>query len=285
LAQWATVAGAFARHWVWPDGATVAQGSALLAWRERLEVALLGLNHLADGTGLVHYDEHFVHSLLAPLLALALGALLLNIDSLVGWTLATWLLTGVVVAALTVPVVPSWVAMVTLIPAIGLAVAFTLDRLRLHLMTNAGTWTLQATVYLALGVVVAAGLFGWISFYNVAQRDSDLASALGRALREAQARPVVLVSANVPLEASLSAPAVTLLASARNDLAQLPTLDGRTWPPLAPDTRLLLAPGDRALQGAIEAAYPNYTLMVMRDLQANPLLYVYDLIDTATMPP
>lgn len=284
LSRWLSVPGSFAAHWVWPDGALVRQGSALLAWRERLEMAVLGLNHLPDATATLRYDDHFVHSLMAPLLALALGALFLNIDSLVGWTLTTWLVTMVVAAGLTVPVVPSWVAMVALLPAIGLTVAFALDRLRLHMMTNAGTWTLQATVYLALGVVVAVGFFGWIDFYHIAQSDSDLATAVGRALRDADDAPVVVVSANVPLEQQLSDPIVQFLAAQRSDLAQLPTVNARNWPPLAPGTRLLLAPGDSALQRAIEAAYPNASQSVLRDISANPLLYVYDLIDSASYP-
>jgi hypothetical protein len=284
LSKWFTTPGSFAAHWVWPDGTMVRQGSALLAWRERLAMTVLGLNHLGDATTTLRFDDHFVHSLLAPLLALALGALILNIDSLVGWTLATWLLVGVVAAGLTVPVVPSWVAMVTLLPAIGLAVAFVLDRLRLHIMANAGTWTLQATVYLALGLVVAAGFFGWIAFYNVAQRDSDLASSVGRAIREAGDRSVVMVSGNVALAQSLEDPIVRFLAADRGDLTQIPTVDARTWPPLTPGTRLLLAPGDSTLQLAMEAAYPNGVLTVMRDLHANPLLYVYDLVGTASYP-
>jgi hypothetical protein len=284
LSKWVTIPGSFVAHWVWLDGVMVRQGSALLAWRERLEMTILGLNHLPDATATLRYDEHFVHSLLAPLLALALGALFLNIDSLAGWTLATWLLTGIVAAGLTVPVVPSWVAMVVLLPAIGLAVAFALDRLRLHIMINAGTWTLQATVYLALGVVVAAGFFGWIDFYHVTQRDSDLASAVGRALREGGDAPVVIVSANTVLEQTLNDPVVQLLAAERRDLALTPTVNARNWPPLSPGTRLLLAPSDSALQPAIQAAYPNGYFTVLRDLHANPLLYIYDIIDTGSYP-
>ena len=284
LSKWFTVPGAFASHWVWPDGAIVRQGSALLAWRDRLEMALLGLNQVADATTTLAYNQHFVNSLLAPLLALALGALVLNIDSLVGWSIVTWLVVGVVGVGLTVPVVPSWVAMIVLLPAIGLAVAFALDRLRLHIMTNAGTWTLQATVYLAMGVVVAAGFFGWIDFYNVAQHDSDLASSVGRALRGVNERPVVMVSANVVLEQSLSQPVVQLLASEHANLEQITTLNGREWPEMRPGARILLAPGDSALQQAMLAAYPYGTLTVMRDLHANPLLYVYDIVDTASYP-
>jgi hypothetical protein len=283
LTIWLTIPSSFAQQWAWPGGITIRQGSALLAWRERLEMAVLGLNHLPDATASLHYDEHFVHSLLAPLLVLALGALLLNIDSLVAWTLITWLVTALVGSGLTVPVVPNWMAMVVLLPVIGLAVAFVLDRLRLLLMTHAGTWTLQATVYLALGVLVAAGLFGWIDYYNVAQRDSDLPSSVGRALRAAGDRPVALVSANAPLEQLLTDPVVQMLAARRNDLAQIPTVNARNWPPLTPATRLLLAPGDSALQSAMIAAYPGGSLTVMRDLHANPLLYIYDLADTPVL--
>jgi hypothetical protein len=141
---------------------------------------------------------------------------------------------------------------------------------------------------LALGVVVAAGFFGWINFYHIARLsddiEQDLPSAVGRALRDAGDQPVVVVSANALLEQRLNEPVVQLLASERDDLAQMPTISPRNWPSLTPGTRILLAPGDSALQSAIEAAYPNFMLTVMRDLHANPLLYVYDLIDTASMP-
>lgn len=281
VSRWLTVPGAFAAQWVWPGEALISQGSALLGWRERLVTMLLGLNHLADATTTLNFDDHLVYSLLAPLLALALGALLLNIDSLVGWTIVTWLVATVVGVGLTVPVLPNWMAMVVLLPVIGLAVAFTLDRLRLLIMLNAGTWTLQATVYLALGIVVTAGFFGWINYYNVVQRDSDLPSSVGRALRDAADRPVVLVSANVQLEQALTDPVVQMLAAARTDLAQLPTVNARDWSPIPPATRLLLAPGDGALQSAVEAAYPGGSFTVMRDLHANPILYVYDMAGVA----
>jgi hypothetical protein len=277
LSRWVTAPGSFAAHWVWPNHALGSQGNRLLAWHDRLETAILGLNHLPDATATLHFDGHFVHSLLAPLLALALGALLLNIDSLAGWTVTTWLLTGLVAAGLTVPVAPSWIAMTPLLPVIGLAIAFALDRLRLHIMNNAGTWTLQATVYLALGVVVAAGFLGWIDYYNVAQRDSDLPSAIGRALYEVEDRPVAIVSTSGLLEQSLSDPVVQLLAGPQEELAALPTLNARSWPSLDAGTRILLAPVDGALQEAIVAAYPKGMLTVVRDLHANPILYIYDL--------
>jgi hypothetical protein len=282
LSRWLTVPGSLASQWIWPDGVLVREGSALVAWRARLEMAALGLNQLGDATGTLIYGDPFVHSLLAPLLALALGALLLNIDTLMGWTLTLWLLVATLVAGLSVPVVPSWAAMIMLLPAIGMSVAFVLDRLRLHIMTNAGTWTLQATVYLAVGTVIAAGFFGWINFYHVAQGDGDLASAVVRALRDAGDRPVVLVSSNIALEQVTGERVVQLLAQDRSDLAQLPTVDARTWPPMQPGTRLLLAPGDSTLQQAMRAAYPNGMLTVVRDVDANPLLYIYDIIDTAT---
>lgn len=284
LTLWFTKAGSFAEQWVWPGGSAVRQESVFLAWRERLQMALLGLNYLSDATATLHYDSHLVSTLVAPLLALALGALLLNIDSLVGWTLVTWLVTGIIGAGLTVPVAPSWAAMVVLLPVVGLAIAFALDRLRLLIMTHAGTWTLQATVYLALGLVVAAGFFAWIDYYHVVQRDDDLASSVGRALRDAGGRPVVLVSANIVLEQTLVDPTVKLLAAERRDLDQIPTVNSRRWPPLSPGTRVLLAPGDAVLQTALEAAYPYGMLTVMRDLHSNPLLYIYDLIDTASYP-
>ncbi len=281
LGRWLTVPGAFAAQWVWPGEVLISQEGLLLGasldWRARLVTTLLGLNHLPDATAMLQFDDHLVYSLLAPLLALALGALLLNIDSLVGWSIVTWLVVMVVGVGLTASILPNWAAMVVLLPVVGLAIAFALDRLRLLIMVSAGTWTLQATVYLALGLVVTAGFFGWINYYNVIQRESDLPSSVGRALREAGNRPVALVSANVPLEQVLSDPVVQMLAAERTDLAQLPTVNARNWLPLPPTTRLLLAPGDGALQSAVESAYPGGSFTVMRDLHANPLLYLYDI--------
>ena len=173
--------------------------------------------------------------------------------------------------------------MVVLLPVVGLGVAFALDRLRLLLMLNAGTWTLQATVYLALGIVVMAGFSSWIDYYNVAQREHDLPSSVGRALRDAADRPVALVNANIVLDQVIADPVVQMLASSRSDLAQLPTVNARNWPPMPPNTRLLLAPGDSALQSAVEAAYPGGHFTVVRDLHANPTLYIYDMGDEAAV--
>src|SRR5690606_5308567 len=129
------------------------------------------------------YGAHLLPSLLAPLLALAVGALLLNMDSLAGWTVLTWSGMALLGAAFTGPIQPYWPSLLPLLPAASLALAFVLDRLRMLLTHVLGTWSLQASVYLVLGLIVAAGLFSWIHFYEVARIDSDLATAVGRGIR------------------------------------------------------------------------------------------------------
>ena len=176
--------------WAWWG---VAGGSTPGGWTARLVVTLLALVQPVAVTGALGPNTHFVATLLTPALMLGLGALILSIDSVMGWSLTAWLGIGILGVALLAPSLPNWVAMLTMLPMVCLVIAFGLDRLRVLVMNSVGTWAMQATVYLAIGLIAAAGLFGWIGYYGFAQRDTDLATAVGRALNEAHERPVVLL--------------------------------------------------------------------------------------------
>jgi hypothetical protein len=215
-----------------------------------------------------------------PVLVLGLGALILAIDSVMGWSLTTWSVTGVVAAALLAPSAPSWAAMLALLPMAGLVAAFGLDRLRVMVMTTLGTWSLQATVYLAVGVILAAGLFGWVTYYGFAQRDTDLATAMGRAIGAAGQRPVVLVHGNESPEETVKGDVVRMLANNPTASAHMTAVTAPDWAGVAPDARLLVAPGDWMQVGALETAFPDGQLTVVRDVRANPVLYIYDLAPT-----
>ena len=212
-----------------------------------------------------------------PVIVLGLGALILAIDSVMGWSLTTWTATGIVAAALLAPTLPNWAAMVALLPMIGLVAAFGLDRLRVLIMTTLGTWSLQATVYLAVGVILAAGLFGWVAYYGYAQRDIDLATALGRAIDGAGEHPVVLVRGSVLPDETAKGDVTRMLVDDPTVWDRTTTVDAPAWSGVAADARLLIAPGDWIQVGALETAFPDGRLTVVRDVRSNPVLYIYDL--------
>jgi hypothetical protein len=275
LNLWWRVPGAWAAQWRWPTGSP----DGLLAepgWG-RVQLTLAGLNWLPDAAGFVPYATPFVPMILFPLAAIALGALLLNLDSVMGWTLIAWLGVGIVGVALTTSIQPNWLALALLLPPIALALAFVLDRLRLLIMQTAGTWTLQATVYLAVGVLVAAGFWGWVEFYGAGQRNVDLASAVGRVLRESGDVQVVVVGGSAELAQLLDDPVVQMLAGGSDNLTHVQSLAPVSWPPLPVGTRLLVAADGSTLPAALDAAYPGGQMTILRDLRANPVLYVYDL--------
>jgi hypothetical protein len=278
LGAWATQPAALLRQLTWPGAAGTVERATLGGMADALRLAVLGLNHYPDQSGLAPYAEHLLPSLLAPLVALALGALLLNMDSLVGWGVLSWLVAGLAGAALTAPSQPSWPALLPVLPAVSLAVAFVLDRLRVLLMETLGTWSLQATVYLAVGVVAAAALLSWVRFYQVGNLEVDLASAVGRAAREqGSAEHLVLVNGQASLGALAEEPVVRLLAGASHANEMLVVQAGE-WPnDLPTPARLLVAPADRGLIPILQVRYPGGAWRVGRNLHANPLLYVYDL--------
>ncbi|RIK58002.1 MAG: hypothetical protein DCC57_01315 [Chloroflexi bacterium] len=249
-----------------------------------LRLALLGLNQLPDQSGLASASTHLLPSLLAPLWVLAVGALLLNMDSLMGWVIVTWLGCALLAAALTAPVHPFWPALLPILPAVGLALAFVMDRLRVLLMETLGTWTLQATVYLALGVVIAAGMLSWITFYQTAH-DGDLASAVGRAADLSEARTsgsaagvqLVVVNGQEHLGRVLEQPAVLLLAG-EEAAARALQIQAGAWPDSLPTpARMLVAPADVSYIPLLQSLYPGGVWQVQRDLSANPVLYIHDL--------
>ncbi len=273
LAAWLTDPTVRFAPWAWWGMAGASPSSRL----DRLTVTLLTF---VQPDGVVGFNAHFVHSLLMPVLVLGLGALILAIDSVMGWSLVTWSVTGVLAAALLAPIAPSWAALLALLPMVGLVAAFGLDRLRVMVMTTLGTWSLQATVYLAVGVILAAGLFGWVTYYGFAQRDTDLATAMGRAIGAAGQRPVVLVRGNESPDETAKGDVVRMLANDPAALDRMTTVVAPDWAGVAPDARLLVAPGDWMQVGALETAFPDGQLTVVRDVRANPVLYIYDLAPT-----
>lgn len=282
--QWLRAGGAVSDPLIWrPAGAfpaleTAAVTPTLANLGTHLRWAIMGLNQLPDQSGLTNTNVPLLPGILAPLLVLAIGALLLNMDTLMGWVIITWLGSALAGAALTGPVQPFWPALLPILPAAGLALAFVMDRTRVLLMETLGTWTLQATVYLALGVAVAAGMLSWITFYEGAHNEPDLAGAVGRAAAASGSGvQLVVVNGQENLGLVLTQPVVRLVAG-DEATAQAVHVQAGAWPERIPTpARMLVAPADAGLIPLLHVQYPDGEWQVWRSLNADPVLYIYDL--------
>lgn len=276
IGRWLALPQTLPAHWRWsPIPLPISPSPGPQEFLDRLALALLGINHFPDLSGIALQGSPFLQSLFVPVAILAMGALLLNIDSLIGWFLTIWLTLSLVILTLAAPLLPYWPAYVVLLPPLCLAIAFGLDRMRLLFLTTLGTWSFQATVYLALGVLVAAGFLGWVQFYSDAQQGVDVASSMARALRGTETAQVTVVDGNVMLSALLDSPAVELAAA--STAARVVIADVDALPPQSPGARLLLSPEDWIYLRDLMRAYPGGSLTAVRDLRANPLVYIYDL--------
>ncbi len=248
---------------------------------ENLRLNLLSFSLYPDRSALLGYSGHLVNSFLAPLLLLSIGGLLISLDSAMGWLLLAWFGSGLVVASAEAVAAPSWPVLLPLLPAVGLMIAFALDRARMVILETIGTWAVQATVYAAMGLIIGAGLLNWATYYQFAQVDGDLPSYIGRAYRavEKQAQAVALITAHADAAAGLQAdPVVRFLKRSRGIGPDFIDVGSNRWPAqLPPGARLLVSPGEIGLLGEVQQRYPGGALTIKRDLHADPVLYIYDL--------
>ncbi len=231
------------------------------------------------------YPAPLYNLVLLPLFPLTLGLLLFNLDRRQGWLIVTWLSSALLVAAYLQPPYLRWEMLLPLVPALALALAFTLDRLRVTLIQAGGDWVQQFLTYALLGLLLWIGFQNVTTYYAFVLRQHDPISTLGYALRALPATQPVLVQL-APAGAPLTAEAASTLLPLRfltND-----TLDAATSQiqfvaelpaALAPGTVVLLPPDDHAALAALRSRYPTGTAVVHRDIQANPLLTLY------TVPP
>ncbi len=252
---------------------TLVQQSAWL----NLRLGLLTFNLLPDQSPWFGYPGSLLGSLVAPLFVLAVGGLLLNLDRWPGWSLVTWLMGALIGYALLTSGTVQWTWLLPALPAAMLAVAFGVDRIRVMLMHNLGTWSGQAFLYVVLGLVVGVGLFNWVDYYQFVQSDDDLVSYVGRVLRETGEQTPVLLLGEVDAQAMWSHPTVTFLANGRLPQGLAMPAEGWNELQLPPGTRVLITARDPAALVAVEQRHPGGTLTVYRNQHNNPVLYVYDL--------
>jgi hypothetical protein len=241
---------------------------------------LLTLFNLDTQQGILYgFPSDSIAQGLAPLTLLLAGLLLLNLDRLVGWLIAMWIIAAVVVGSALTAETVTWPAFLPLLPALALGLAFTLDRIRLGLIVSAGTWTAQAATYLALGLVVWAGLGSWAAYQSAIQTESDSASVLGQVLRTLPAaRAPFLVVEERPNAVNWQTPAVQFLAGGQVAPATQGVLMPGAWPPQLPaQSTILLAPSERGLLDELTLRYPGGAVTTVRDPLANPVLYLYAL--------
>jgi hypothetical protein len=227
-----------------------------------------------DASSVFGYQGHFVHSVVAPLFILGLGALLLNLDRLIGWCLLTFLGCTLLLAGALSPVAPNWPLLLPLLPVVGITVVFALDRM-------AALWTLAsneagstAAASLAGGLLVAVVVLAWVSYYGFVAVENDVASYAGRALATLPPSAVaVLVSSTPDVAVRLDDPVLQYAAGARVNqaLAVGPDALPATLPP---KSQVIVQGGDPVALAAARARYPTAPLTVERDLQANPRLFV-----------
>ncbi len=82
---------------------------------------------------------------------------------------------------------PAWANLLPIVPALSLAIAFTLDRIRITLVAAAGTWALRTATYLAVGLVLWVGFATWVSDYQFSRLNGNAASYTGYAIRKLDA--------------------------------------------------------------------------------------------------
>ena len=151
-----------------------------------------------DASSIFGYPGHFVHSVVAPLFVLGLGALLLNLDRLIGWCLLTALVCTLLLAGALSPVAPYWPLLLPLLPVVGITIVFALDRM-------AALWTLAsneagstAAASLAGGLLIAVVVLAWVSYYGFAAVDNDPSSYTGRALATLEPSAVAVLVSSTP---------------------------------------------------------------------------------------
>ncbi|MCB0188515.1 MAG: hypothetical protein KDE31_29795, partial [Caldilineaceae bacterium] len=226
------------------------------------------------------YPAPFLNPILLPFLPLTLGVLLFNLDRRQGWLIGSWLGSVLLTAIVADPRLLRWEILLPLAPAIAVAVAFTIDRLRVSLIASSGGWIQQFLAYSLLGMLL------WVAFHNLTTQatflvsQSDRTSAFGYALRALPADQPVIVQLPAT-EGGLTAATAAMTLPLRFLTNERVTTDNSirfvdTVPAgLAPGTAILFFPEATATQQMLRATYPAGTLHVQRDRLANPVISLY----------
>lgn len=241
-----------------------------------LQGAILAPSIASGASGMVGIDASMLSSLIAPFYLLGVGALLVSVDTLTGWTLGAWIFAGAALAVLFAQPAPAhWSSLLVLWPAVSLATAFGLARLGAAISTFVGDWTWQASLYLSGGLVMGAAILGWLTFYESAMRDIDSASAVGRELRRGAdtGDSVVLLTAEPWSDDEMTV--VSFLANERPEALEGMQADLDNLPGAISSPMRIIFPDDARVLDRISELYPGGTLHIYRDGGGNPVVYSY----------
>lgn len=217
-------------------------------------------------------------SLVAPILLLGIGYLLLNLDRTQSWMLIGWLAGAVVLGGVLLIDSPSWPRLLPVLPVAGLICALAVDRARATLMQSVGLWVGQFSLFVVIGLLVLAGSYNWVEWYEVQTVQADAASYAGRAIRSLpDERTAVLIDTGDEARAQWSDRTVQFLAGgpyAKQGIAITPD----NWPVnLPPQSSVILQPDDQALAAELQSRYPGGLFLLQRNRSGDPMLFVYQL--------
>lgn len=237
------------------------------------------LTFRTNPAGVAGYSTHLLASLVAPLFLLTLSALLFNLDRLPGLLLALWLASGLFIGSVLPPNTPAWANLLPLLPAIALAIAFTLDRIHITLVATLGTWVIRAATYLAVGLILWVGFATWVSDYQFVRLNGSAASYAGYAIRQLEDNtPAILLLGQQKDSVNWSNPIVDFLTSNAISAQQRLTLIPEQWPTsLPPHSRVIIQPEDQGFLDGLRSRYPDASTTMERDLYGNPVLYLFAL--------
>jgi hypothetical protein len=246
-------------------------------WWTNLRAAAATLFWMPDASSAFGYSSHFVHSVVAPLFVLGMGALLLNLDRLIGWCLVTWLGCALLLSSALGPVAPYWPLLLPVLPVAGITIVFALDRMAALWAQASHESSSTAAASLAGGLLIAVAVLSWISYYEFAAAGGDPASYTGRALAMLSPKAVAVLVSSTPGDAvRLDDPVLQFVAGSRVNQALAVGIDALPAT-LPPASQIIIQGGDTTALSAARARYPSATVEVERDLQSNPRLFVLQL--------
>lgn len=224
------------------------------------------------------WSAPLLDSLIAPILLLGIGYLLLNLDRTQSWMLIAWLAGAVVMGGILVIDAPQWSRLLPVLPVAGLICGLAVDRARTTLMKTIGLWMGQFSLFVVLGLLVLAGSYNWIGWYEVQTVSGNAESYAGRAIRSLPAeRTAVLIETGDDRRAQWSDRTVQFLAGGPY-AKRGATIHADNWPVnLPPQSSVILQPDDQTLAAELQSRYPGGLFRLQRNRSGDPVFFVYQL--------
>lgn len=246
---------------------------------ENVRRSFLTFNLFSDTSTHFGWEGPMLDGLTGPLLILAAGFLILNLDRLVSWLLLSWMGAVLVLGGVLTINAPFWPRLLPVLPAVGLAIGLVIDRWRITLMESAGDWLGQVAVFLAVGLMVLAGVSNWVDYYSTVTVRGNPASYVGRAVRQLPPeRVAVLLVGSVPDAARWEERVVRFLSAGTDSLRQAWEIRPDDWPAQLPEhSTVLIDPRDWELAREVKVRYPGGLPQVQRNRIGDPVLLLYQL--------